>query len=126
MKRLLSVIGLALLLSGCASVYTNTRPYLGVASYAPTQPEKVQILAAEPKDRHHERLGEIFLDISGSPSRERVEKKVRKAAAAMGADAAFIVSDKTHIFPAYYWDWWGGSVSQDYHRGIVAVAIKYK
>jgi hypothetical protein len=55
-----------------------------------------------------------------------LEKKLRVAAANLGADAAFVVSDQTRIFPVLYGSYWGPSWTQDARRGIVAVAIKFK
>jgi hypothetical protein len=110
---------------GCATVSTRTQPYLGVAGCPPTDPARVQILTSEP-NRQKERLGEIFLSVEGSPTREKLEKKLRNAAAKLGADAVFVVSDQTRFFPVVYVDWWSSTVSQEAVRGIVAVAIKYK
>jgi hypothetical protein len=110
---------------GCASVTTRTQPYLGVGSYSRTDPARVEILSAEP-DRPKERLGEIHLFASGSPSRERLEKELRWAAGRLGADAVFVVSDQTRLFPVVYVDWWGTTVDHEARRGIVAVAIKYR
>jgi hypothetical protein len=126
-KILLSVGGLAagLGLAGCSTVYTRTQPYLGVGNYAPTDPAHVQILAAEPKQAK-EKLGEVFLSVDGNPSRATLETKLKRAAAKLGADAVFVVSDQMHIFPVVYVDWWGSNVSQEARRGIVAIAVKYK
>ena len=126
MRRFLFATALTLLLCGCSTVSTRINPYLGMAGYAATNPASVQILAAEPTDRAHQRLGEIFLDISGSPSREKLEKKLRAGAANLGANAVFIVYDQTHIFPVVYVGYWGPNVTQDMTRGIVGVAIRYK
>jgi hypothetical protein len=123
---LLAAAAMVLGLAGCATISVQTQPYLGSPRYAPTQPAAVQILAAEPK-QPKERLGEIRLSIEGNPSRDDMEDKLKTAAARLGADAVFVVYDKTHIFPIVYYDWWGpGWVSEDPHRHIVAVAIKYK
>jgi hypothetical protein len=105
----------------------NTRAYLTVPRYPPTAPGAVQILAAEP-NVPKERLGEISLSVSGQPSRERLEKRLKEAAAKLGADAVFVVYDRTHIFPIVYVDWYWGpaGVSEEVHRDIVAVAIKYR
>jgi hypothetical protein len=127
MKKCLCLIALVALLTACSTVHTRTNPYLGGARYPATVPDKVQILNAEPNDRPHDRLGEIFLDIDGDPSRDKLEKKLRTAAANLGAEAVFIVHDQTHIFPVVYMDyWWGPNVSQAARRGIIAVAIKFK
>ncbi len=129
MKRLgvwLGTAALAGLLGvGCSTVTCRTQPYLTAPHWPASDPARVAILAAEP-NRAKDRLGEIFLSVEGSPSRDRIEKKLRKAAGGLGADAVFIVYDQTHLFPVVYADWWGASYSQEALRGIVAVAIKYK
>jgi hypothetical protein len=119
----LTVAGL--LAAGCSSVSVRTQPYLGVPRYPPTDPAHVEILGQEPA-RPKDRLGEIILDIEGSPSRDTIETKLKAAVAELGGDAAFIVADQTHLFPVVYADPYGTTVSQDTRRGIVAVAIKYR
>ena len=121
-----AVAGLGLsLLTGCATVSSQSQPYLGVESYAPTDRQHVQIVSAEPS-QPHARLGEVFVDITGQPSKEHIENAVRSKAAKLGADAAFIVSDRTHLFPVVYADYWGATVTPERQRDIVAVAIRYK
>ncbi len=117
----------AALLSGCASISERTHAYLGVPEYPPTNPISIQVLTSEP-NRPKERLGEILLDVEGNPSRADIERKLKTAAAKLGADAVCVVSDRTHIFPVVYGDWYWGpmGVTEDAHRNIVAVAIKYK
>jgi hypothetical protein len=121
------LLGGGIFLAGCASVSENTHAYLGIPSYPPSDPARVQILQAEPKEEKV-RLGEIILAVNGKPTREDIEKKIKVAAAKLGADGAFIVYDRTHIFPVIYSDyWWGTSwVSQDSTRNIVAIAFKAK
>ncbi len=116
-----------LLLTGCVSIRENTHAYLGTPQYPETKPEAVKILEAEPKEQKV-RLGEIVLAVDGKPKREDIEKRIRIAAAKLGADGAFVVYDRTHIFPVVYVDyWWGPTwVTQDSTRNIVAVAFKYK
>ena len=114
------------LFSGCTSIHEQTQPYLGVPRYPPSAPETVQILTAEP-NQSKDRLGEIILTVEGNPSREELEKKLKTAAAKLGADAAFVVYDKTHIFPVVYYDYWAPPwVTTDTRRSIVAVAIRNK
>jgi len=75
----------------------------------------------------HERLGEIFLEPSGSPSVEEMEAAIRTEAAKMGADAAVIVYDRTRrIGRVVEGPWWARSSHPIYGRKIVAVAIRYK
>lgn len=119
-------LGVGVLLLGCASVSEKTHAYLGIPHYAPGDPDKVQVLQTEPKEQKV-RLGEIILAVDGKPERETIEKKIRVAAAKLGADGAFIVYDRTHIYPIIYNDYWGpGWVTQDSTRNIVAIAFKYK
>jgi hypothetical protein len=126
-SRVSFALGLAaLLLAGCSSVSVRTQPYLGVPRYPVSDPAKVEILGKEP-ERPKDRLGEIFLDIEGSPSRDEIEWKLREAVAELGGDAAFIVFDQTRLFPVVYADpYYGTTVSETAIRGIVAVAIKYR
>jgi len=118
------ILGL-LFLTACSSISTRTQPYVGVPNYPPTDPKHVQILAAEPT-RPKDRLGEIVVDISGEPSKSDIEKAIKEKAARLGADGAFIVYDRTHIFPVVFTDWWVADVRQELRRAIVAVAFKYK
>lgn len=121
------LLATSLALCGCSSISVNTKAYLGSPILAPSDAAKVTILATEPKQRK-EKLGEIMLSVGGNPSREKLEDKLRQAAARLGADAVYVVYDKTHVFPVAYAGWWGGpyGVSEDIRRDIVAVAIKYK
>jgi hypothetical protein len=112
-------------LTGCGSVSARTQPYVGVPTYRSTDPKAVEILAAEPT-RPKERLGEIVVDISGEPSKHSIEEAIRIRAAKLGADGAFVVYDKTHIFPVVFTDWWVADVREEHRRSIVAVAFKYK
>jgi len=117
----------SLALCGCAGISVYSKAYLGSPKYPPTDPAHVQILAAEPK-QPNVRLGEVMLSVGGSPSRAKLEDKLRQAAAKLGADAVFVVYDKTHVFPLVYAPGWGPpyGVTEEMRRDIVAVAIKYK
>lgn len=121
------LLAASLALCGCSSIIVNSKAYLGSPKFAPSDPAKVVILATEPK-QPKEQLGEVMLSVGGNPSREKLEEKLKLAAAKLGADAVFITYDKTHVFPVAYAGWWGGpyAVSEDMRRDIVAVAIKYK
>lgn len=123
-SSLLWLAASSFLFCGCSGISVNTQPYMGVPNYPAADPSSVQILPAEPTDRVHVRLGEIILDISGQPSRQELEQKLKTAAAKLGANAVFIVRDQTHIFPVVYVDYWGTTVSQDTRRAIIAVAIR--
>lgn len=119
------LLAAALALCGCASISEDTHAYLGVPQFSPTQPDAVQVLASEP-NRPKVRLGEIMLSVEGQPSRAALENRFKAAAARLGADGVFIVSDRTHIFPVVYWDCWGPMYSDDWRRLIIGVAFKYK
>ncbi|OPY75852.1 MAG: hypothetical protein A4E65_03395 [Syntrophorhabdus sp. PtaU1.Bin153] len=121
----LTVLVVLSLLFGCTYVSVETRKYLAVPSYPPTNPTTVQILHSEPTTPH-KRLGEISLEPQGNPTVPEMEAKLRQAAADMGADAAVIVADTTKLMGSYVsGPWWGRQVSPIYGRVIVAVAIKY-
>ena len=128
MKRFypaLATMVLVSLLAGCAYVSVQSRRYLAVPSYPPTDPASVQILRAPPT-QPHERLGEISLQPEGNPSVQEMEAKLREAAAKMGAEAVVIVADRMHYMGAFVsGPWWGREISPIYGRVIVGVAIKY-
>jgi hypothetical protein len=120
------VAGWIVLLCGCASVRVQSHAYLASPRYSPTPPGTVQILPEEP-NQPKDRLGEIILSVSGNPSRETLETKLRNAAAALGANAVFIASDKTRLYPVVYYDWWYPPwVYQESTRNIIGVAIHMK
>jgi hypothetical protein len=123
---ILALMGACVLIfAGCASIAETTHAYIGLPELAPTAPEVVQVYAAEPK-QPKERLGEVILSIDGNPPRPKIEQTLKVAGAKLGADGVFVVSDKTHIYPLVYWDYWGPESSEDWHRLIVAVAFKNK
>ncbi len=122
---LLMIAAVLTTIAGCNYVTVNTRPYLGMPSYPPTDPASVEILRTEPL-RPHERLGEITLEPQGSPSVTEMEQKLREAAAKMGANAAVLVADRTMRMGAVVTGpWYGRQVSPEFQRFIVAVAIRY-
>ena len=112
-------------LAGCSMVTVESQRYLGVPTYAPTDPAKVEILQVAPT-RPHVRLGEISLEPQDHPPISEVEDKLRTAAAKMGADAAVIVADKTQIIGAWVTGpWFAREADPIYGRVIIAVAIRY-
>lgn len=122
---LLLVLATLSLTSGCNYVSVNTKPYLGVPLYPPTNPADVEILRTEPL-RPHERLGEVTLEPTGNPPVQEMEQKLREAAAKMGADAAVLVADRTMRMGATVsGPWYGRQISPDFQRFIIAVAIRY-
>jgi len=126
-KHLLIAVMVTVFLAGCASISENTHAYLGSPTFTPTDPATVKILESEPTGAKI-RLGEIILAVDGKPKREDIERKIREAAAKLGAEAAFVVHDRTHIYPVVHTDyWWGPTwVTQDSTRNIVAIAFRYQ
>jgi hypothetical protein len=131
MKRLwyaafvLTIPILLTVLISCSYVSVDTRRYLAVPSYPPTDPASVQILHSEPAEPH-QRFGEISLEPQGDPTTAEMEAKLREAAGKMGADAVVIVADTTRLMGAYETGpRWARQLSAQYGRIIVAVAIKY-
>jgi hypothetical protein len=114
-----------MLVCGCAAVSEHTHAYLGSPHLAPSNPASVQIYPTEPK-QPKELLGEIILATDGNPPRQKLEDRLRSAAARLGADGVFIASDRTHIYPVVYWDYWGPYSDEDWRRLIVGVAFKNK
>ncbi len=117
-----------LALTGCAGISVRTEPFLGGPNYAPTDPERVAIIAGGVVERPYDPVGKVYVDVDayGTASRELIEKKIRYAVADMGGDAGVIIYDKNRVFPVVYLDYWGNTVAQEMRRGIVALAIKYK
>lgn len=102
----------ALLLASCAYVEATTVPYVGLPTFAPVDPSTVQVLPAEPKQRH-DRLGEVVLYASPdpAPTPADIEKRFREEAAKWGANAVYVVRD---LLPP----------GQD--RQLVGIAIRYR
>ena len=107
-------IVLALALASCMPYIDATSSrYSGVEKFAPTDPATVQVLGAEPKERH-DRLGEVKLDISLDPpaALTDINSKLREEAAKMGANAIYVID---------------GSVSTaDKQRKLVGIAVRIR
>lgn len=113
------------LVASCNTVSIQTDQYVGVPTFAPTQPASVQILRAAPT-RPNVRLGEIVAEPQGSPSVTEIESKLQESASKMGANAVVIVADRTELMGAYVsGPWYGRELSPVYGRVIVGVAIRY-
>lgn len=119
------LLATTLVLGGCAGISERTQPDLGSPRLTPVSPGSVQILATEPR-RPKIVLGEIILSISGNPPGQKLENKLKEAAARFGADGVFIASDQTHITPIEYWNYWGPGFDDDWNRIIAGVAFKNK
>ncbi len=123
---LASCAGAALLCAGCASVSVTSDAFLGSPHYPPSNPASIRILGQAPGGPGAERLGQVFLDVQGRPPREQLEQRLRAEAAKLGANAVYVVSDRLHVFPQVFDDyWWGPSETfEETHRDIVAVAVR--
>ena len=113
--------------AACAPATVNTVRYSSPPPQPGTISTRVQILFRDPP-QPNVKLGEIFVDASWSVSREQLENNVRSGAANLGADAAWIVRDDTHLFPVLYVDPWWGPVGAGTGgtRRLIAIAIKYQ
>ena len=91
--RMASLV-LASAVASCAYVEATNTQYVGVPRFPATEPAAVQILRAEPKERH-DRLGEVFLQVSVDPAPPvaEIEQRLREEAARMGANAVYVVRD---------------------------------
>jgi hypothetical protein len=122
------VAGSLALLTGCVSLTSRSVAYIGAARFNPTDPVQIEILQAEP-ERAHEKLGEAVVNASvdPAPSVDKIEARLRREAARLGADAVYLVHDRTEAVGAVAMGpWWSQSYSPIQGRIIVAVAIKYK
>lgn len=125
LKRMFLPVMFLSFLACCSMVTVESQRYLGVPTYAPTNPAQVEILRTEPT-RPHVRLGEISLEPQDHPQVSEIEEKLRTAAAKMGANAAVIVADKTQIIGAWVTGpWFAREADPIYGRVIIAVAIRY-
>lgn len=88
------VIALACLAASCAYVEATTTEYVGVPRSPRVDPGKVQVLPAEPRQRH-DRLGEVLLTISvdPAPAVADIEQRLREEAGKMGASAVYVIRD---------------------------------
>ncbi len=126
---LFASLGLAAgLATGCSHVQSNTIAYLGAPRASATDPAQIEILQSPPS-RAHDRLGEVVIDASlnPAPSPEKVEGRLRREAAKLGADAVLISQDRATT--TGYWmtgPWWNATMSSVQTRVIVGVALKYK
>jgi len=125
LTRMLLPMIVLFLLAGCSMVTVQSQRYLGVPTYAATDPSTVEILRTVPT-RPNVRLGEISLEPQDHPPVSELDEKLRVAAAKMGANAAVIVANKTEIVGAWVTGpWFAREADPIYGRVIIAVAIRY-
>lgn len=119
------VAAMILIAAGCASVKVNTRQELGLPVYAATDPAAVEILRAPPA-RPHTRIGVVTLEPTGDVPVEKLNDKLRQAAAGLGADAVVLRSDRLVraglSTPGLRY---GGRIAPEMQRQIEADAIKF-
>ena len=106
------VIALACLAASCAYVDATTTEYVGVPRGPRVDADKVQVLPAEPSQRH-ERLGEVLLTISVDPAPPvaDIEQRLREEGGKMGANAVYVIRDV---------------VRPGEDRKLIGIAIRYK
>ncbi len=123
-----SLVALAGLMAvtGCQTVSTSSRQYLGGPTFPPTDPLQVQILRTEPT-RPHVQLGQVQAEPSSdSVPNPQIEQALQKAAAKMGANAVVIVADRTQAMGAVVTGpLWARQLDTITGRVIVGVAIRY-
>ncbi len=112
-----------LILTGCM-VKVEAKRYPDAGLYAPVAYQSVAILRSPPS-RSYEALGEIHLQSNSDLSQKTIFKKLKKAAAKIGADAVVLVADpagRTGGSVATLKEWRGDLKGVD-ARTIVGVAI---
>jgi hypothetical protein len=94
MSARLWLAALACAIASCAYVDATTTEYVGVPRSPRVDADKVQVLPAEPSQRH-DRLGEVLLTISVDPAPPvaDIEQRLREEAAKMGASAIYVIRD---------------------------------
>ena len=123
--KLFSLAVVIVLATGCNTVSVSSQQSIATPTYPPTAPGSVQILQ-EPPTVPNVRLGEITVQPQGNPTTEMIRSKFQTTAAAWGANAVVIVSDRQQVLGAYVTGpWWGRQVEQVTGRVIVGVAIRY-
>jgi len=126
--KLANIISAAIVVavaSGCNTVSVSSRQSIAAPTYPATDPASVEILQTPPT-RPNVRLGEVTAQLQGNPTREVIRQKLQNAAAAMGANAVVIVSDREQVLGAYVTGpWWGRQVQTETARVIIGVAIRY-
>jgi hypothetical protein len=115
-----------IVLTGCNTVSTSSKQYLGGPTYPPTDPLQVQILRTEPS-RANVQLGQVQAEPSSdSVPNQKIEQALQQAAAKMGANAVVIIADRTQVMGAVVTGpLWSRSVDTISGRVIVGVAIRY-
>lgn len=88
MKKLIYLLVMTMLLSGCASYSVNL--YENTTHYKPTNPKEVRVFHKIPQDRGFIELGEIT--VSGVDTWSWAENALKKKTAELGGDAVYIIN----------------------------------
>jgi len=120
---------LALCVAGCSSINAKSTAYVGAPHFAPTDPASVDILRSPP-GKPNDRLGEIRIDASTSPSPpvNEIEQKLREEGAKLGANAVVIVHDAIQpvVTATPGGPWWRNNVDINTDQRMIGVAIRYR
>jgi hypothetical protein len=114
-------------LTGCNTVSTSTTGYLGAPAVPPTLTEQVQVLHQWPNEAY-DSLGEITaVPSNGRVKEEKIDRKLQKTGAKMGADAVVIVSDRAGMTGARIsGPFYDRNLKPDEGPVIIGVAIRFK
>lgn len=124
-SRVMTLAVVSIAIAACSTVSVSSKRYLGVPTFAPSSPDHVELLRTRP-GRPHEKLGEVVLEPSGSPSVTDMERAMKTEAAKLGADAVVLVQDATRrVGTIVEGRWWDRQAYPVYGRVIVGVAIRY-
>ncbi|HTR42421.1 MAG TPA: hypothetical protein VMH87_12465 [Pseudomonadales bacterium] len=124
---LLTATVVLIALTGCNTVSTSTTKYLGSPAVPITDADQVQVLHQWPNEAY-DSLGEITaVPSNGSVKEEKIDRKLQKTGAKMGADAVVIVSDRAgmtgdRISGPFY----DRNLKPDEGPVIIGVAIRFK
>jgi hypothetical protein len=124
-KRFL-VMGLAVFSLGLVSCrhYVGYSFYPSAPQFRKTHPTNVILLNSQPRRAHIE-LGEVWIRPTPRMSAARVESKLRKKAARLGADALVIIEDKYLGSHRVVSRRWRGMIAYR-ERVIVGIAIRFR
>lgn len=125
-RMLLPLAAVLLLSAGCQSISTSHTREIGGPRFAPSDPDRVEILSERPI-RPFVRIGEVQLDLPDPKvDTAKIENALRKEAAKLGGDAAVVVYDKTNASKQYIGGWRTREAEPVSTRAILAVVIKYQ
>ena len=75
MKKIVLAAAAVASLVSCSSVSSSSERLIGSPAFPPTKPDTVVILRREPK-KPHVRLGHVYIEPSGTPPVEVIEKAI--------------------------------------------------